>query len=191
MIGPKLVQCERKIAFVLGGAACVWDDLEGARTLCTPDIVCCVNDIGVDYSGRIDHWVSFHSELLTRLILKRKKRGYADAANLWTGKARHRDAPKGIKTHGTRGGSSGMLATGIMCDRVHATHIILCGVPIDGGMPHYHNRDNKNPWIDARYYHKHWRDNLDAFRKRVRSMSGWTSELLGRPDEEWLQRSNK
>lgn len=178
----------RKVAFVLGGAACVWDDLESARTLCSPDIVCCVNEIGVDYSGKVDHWVSFHANLLMQLIPKRKKHGYTDAENVWMGSARYSKAPSYFKKHNAKGGSSGLLATRIILDRTDATHTILCGIPISANMPHYHDRDRKALWSDARHYWKHWRESLPILRKRVRSMSGWTAELLGLPDEEWLER---
>src|SRR5262245_8962788 len=54
----------KSIAFVLGGAKCVWADLASAQVLCIPNTVVVVNDIGVDYPGKIDHWVSYHSDFL-------------------------------------------------------------------------------------------------------------------------------
>lgn len=176
-----------KPAFVLGGAECVWDDLESARAISSPDIVCCINDIGVDYIGDIDYWVSYHADKLVIWVNKRKKLGLTPARELWTGNVRTRFLPANIKKFKNTGGSSGLLATRLLLDESDATHIILCGVPLNPDMPHYHNAKNRQPWKDGRTYQKHWIEQKASLSKRVKSMSGWTAELLGTPTRKWLE----
>ena len=176
----------RNVAFVLGGAESVWNDLESARALCLPDMVVCVNEIGVDYPDEIDHWVSYHGDLLARLVKRREKLGLPNAKKLWMGLAKSRKAPKGIKHHPNKGGSSGLMATWIALDN-DATHVILCGIPIDPKMKHYHDRDKGQVWKEAVKYHRHWKETVNRFNGRVRSCSGWTKELLGPPTREWLE----
>lgn len=178
----------RLIAFVLGGAECVWADIASARSLCSPDIVVAVNDIGVDYPDRIDHWVSYHADFLSRWARARTAKGLPDVQHYWTGKGGPtRAAPKDIRTVNAIGGSSGMLAA-FAALKVNATKVILCGVPIDAKMAHYHKHKRGAAWTEALKYQKHWKAAAkDEFRDRVRSMSGWTAELLGSPTKEWLE----
>lgn len=175
----------RKVAFVLGGAESVWSDIESARSLLAPSVIVCVNDIGVDYPGIIHHWVSYHGDLLSRLVEKRRNFNLPDAKNLWTGLAKTKAAPREAKQHRNKGGSSGLMATWVALDD-GSTHVILCGVPIDPKMRHYHDRDRGVAWKEATKYHKHWRDSVKRFDGRVRSCSGWTKDLLGPPTREWL-----
>lgn len=153
-----------------------------------PDITVVVNDIGVDYPGKIDHWVSYHSDKLGKWARDRAARGLLPATTYWAGKGGPtKAAPKGTKTVNAHGGSSGMLAT-FAALRAGATKVILCGIPIDPTMPHYHQHQKGKLWAEASKYHKHWvAAEASDFRDRVKSMSGWTATLLGSPTIEWLE----
>jgi hypothetical protein len=48
------------VALVLGGAACVWDDVEAALYLGEFDGVIGANHIGIVWPGVMDGWVSLH-----------------------------------------------------------------------------------------------------------------------------------
>lgn len=175
------------VAFVLGGANCVWADLASAQQLCSPHIVVVVNDVGCDYAGRIDHWVSYHSDFLAKWSAKRSEKGLSPAGQFWAGRGGPTHlAPKGTKTIDVHGGSSGLLAT-FVAIRSKATRIILCGIPMDPKMRHYHEGKRGMPWTEATKYHKHWQEAADQFGDSVRSMSGWTSGLLGKPTKVWLE----
>lgn len=177
----------KSVAFVLGGANSVWADLASALALCSPHIVVAVNDIGVDYPGRIDHWVSYHSDLLGMWSRKRAERNLPPVDSYWTGRGGPtRAAPPGTKTVNAMGGSSGMLAT-FAALRIGASKVILCGIPIDPAMRHYHEHKRGAAWKEASKYQRHWKDSVVEFRDRVRSMSGWTAELLGTPSKSWLE----
>jgi len=177
----------RRIAFVLGGALCVWDDLAAARALCEPHVIVAVNDIGTVFADQIDYWVSYHLDQLAKWSDIRKMKGLPPARELWSGLASSRNGPKFLKRHPNRGGSSGMLATCIALDNAEATHVILCGVPIDPEMRHFSDKYKGKPWKDGKNYQRHWEEKHAYFRNRVKSMSGWTAQLLGEPTLDWLK----
>jgi hypothetical protein len=73
-------------------------------------------------------------------------------------------------------GSSALL--GVLAGLRDDYHkMILCGCPLEGQSP------QKNNYADFR---KGWEAKFDMVREVVRSMSGWTKNLLGPPTEEWL-----
>lgn len=181
---------QRKIAFVIGGAWCVWKDLEAARALCAPDIICVVNDTGLMFQEHIDIWCSYHADQLAAWVLKREKAGLPPASVLYTGTARSRRAPDNAKRLNTRGGSSGMLAT-YAALKEGATHVILAGVPLNPEMRHITNKAQGRPWSDGRHYQVHWRRDYGKLRHKVRSVSGFTMHLLGAPTTEWLDNPTK
>lgn len=57
------------------------------------------------------------------------------------------------------------------------TKIVLCGCPLTGNAPEGNPYEPFRPGWIAQYL---------AVKGKVKSMSGWTQELLGEPTEEWL-----
>ena len=169
-------------AVVIGGAKQAWDDLDAALRLFTPDLVIATNNAGRDYAGQVHHWVSFHAELLPMWIEARAAAGRPPAGHYWT--VERRTPPKSplqLWRVPNWGGSSGLVAVtvalSLQCDR-----IVCCGTPLDMEAAHY---DDPKPWRDAGNYRRAWmarRTQLTA----VRSMSGWTRQILGAPTGEWL-----
>lgn len=171
-------------AVVLGGASCLWDDVEALRALMDVDaalIVAC-NDAGAHWPGRLDHWVTLHPEQLEARKAKRAELGYPEGFMTWTRlypyglKERERMADHAIDTWG---GGSGLHATKVAL--IHAERPVLCGIPMTK-TPHF-NRNGK-PWNPDPYWAP-WPNNLERLRN-VRSMSGRTRDLLGAPTEAWL-----
>jgi hypothetical protein len=175
----------RKIAFVIGGASCVWHDWNRARFLCVPDVSVLINDMGVDYPGAVDLWVSYHQNLLAEWIKKRKKLGLPDATKHFVGPGRCRKGVPGAKVIKVHGGSSGLLAT-YAALKEHATHVILTGVPLDTQQGHVLGKYKGEGWPDGKNYQGHWKRDFKALRGKVRSMSGFTRDLLGEPTLDWL-----
>jgi hypothetical protein len=172
-------------AVVLGGATAVWDELVAAQALCRFDVVVAVNHAGRDYDGPIDHWASYHAALLPKWIDERRNKGRSPAGTLWTatyhGQSLGRRVNLKFQTLEGTGGSSGFLGARIALR--FAERVVLCGVPMDPAREHY---DKAGAWKECERYRQTWVDGAASFTGRVRSMSGWTADLLGRPTAGWV-----
>lgn len=63
--------------------------------------------------------------------------------------------------------------------------IILAGVPLDDKTGYFFRAPWETFWMsDAT--RPHWEEMAEKLRPQVRSMSGYTSELLGKPNKGWL-----
>lgn len=184
-------------AIIIGRARGVWAEILEAKKLCTFDKTIVVNQAGIDYPEHIDHWVSFHASLLftepvTRggwnrglgdWVKKRRAKGYPDAQNYWTSTTtayRLNNAP--IRTVICEGGSSGLIGVFVALHE-RATKVVLAGIPMSAEYGHY---DQEGDWKEAEHYRKQWLKVLPTLQGKVKSMSGWTQELLGAPTREWL-----
>ena len=172
------------IAMVLGGAACVYDDIKAAEKLFTADIIVAVKDIGITWP-KVDYWATYHPERLPKELGERRALGLPDPKLIYTYNKR---VPKGIdipmQMMNTKGGSSGLMGTEAAL--LVADKVVLCGIPLDPVQKHY-RRPRKQGWPPAIMYRLAWRQVHGKLKDRVRSMSGWTREFLGAPTEEWLR----
>lgn len=172
-----------KRGIVLGGADCLHADLAAARALFIPDVIIATNNAGRDYPDKFDHWVTMHPDKLKTWVAERREKGLPDARQLWC--PRHRTPPPGIEclTAPSWGGSSGLfgIVVGLLAVELHK--IVLVGCPMLAANAHY---DDKRVWAEASRYHSAWQRYLPEIKYKVRSMSGWTKELLGAPDRSWL-----
>jgi hypothetical protein len=164
-------------AVVLGGADCLWDDLRALDG--PPEIVVAVNNAGIVYPGRLDHWATMHAEEMPWREAKRRAKGYPGGYIRWT----HPTAV-GWDDHtetcdrfldGWSDGSSGWFGVGVALEV--ADRAILCGIPMDE-RPHF---DRVAGWDVADAYFREWEKRLDRVQGRVFSMSGRTRDLLGPP----------
>jgi len=169
-----------KRAIILGGAGNLWDDKAAALKLFEPDLVIACNHAGRDERGRVDHWVTMHPDIRTRWIGERVEAGLPPAGQLWH--PRHRGNYPDSTQIESWAGSSGMLCIAVAYE-LRCSHIVLCGVPMEKQHGHY---DDPRPWHECRQYHQVWERRRPRIQSRVRSMSGWTRELLGAPTKEWL-----
>lgn len=164
---------------MLGGAACVWEDLAALRAMVEPETVIAVNYAGVEHEGRIDHWATLHPENLEHW--RKRREGNADFVT-WS----HRDGHLVDRTTDHWKGSSGLYGARVAL-ALGYTRVVLCGVPLDE-RPHFHDSDRwaKGSWRDAGLHRKELDASLQRYRGPVRSMSGYTAQVLGTPTEEWL-----
>lgn len=174
------------IALVLGGAKSLAEDVAFARTLVDPRecvIVAC-NDAGYEWPGKLDHWVTSHPDELPIREEKRRQRGYPGGYETWTRTfpfgQRDKEALCDHTVGGYRDGSSGLLAVGVALEI--GCHAILCGIPMED-QDHF---NRSGGWEVATSYRTAWVMVQDALRRRARSCSGWTAELLGKPDAAWV-----
>jgi len=170
----------------LGSAACKDADLKAAAALGIrpgPWTLVAVNHAAMLYPGPVDHWATFHCELMPRWITERKACGLPDVDSYWT--AERRPAPAGISWSRAPnwGGSSGLLAVSVAL-MLGAHKVVCCGIPLDVDQAHFDDPAGK-PWREGGGYRRGWSEHKHEM-GRVRSMSGWTADLLGRPDADWL-----
>lgn len=167
-------------AIILGGADTLEVDRAAALELFEPDLIIACNHAGRDYEGAFDHWVSMHPELMPNWHGQRARAGLPMGARLWH--PRHKPHPLPSDPVKSWGGSSGMLCITV-AEVLGVTHAVLAGVPMVKMNRHY---DCEKPWHEARQYHPSWERQKDRIAPWVRSMSGWTRELLGPPTKEWF-----
>lgn len=177
-------------ALVLGGAKVVFDEARMAiAQFGSPDQVVAVKDIWMEWD-RVDHVVSYHADRWPKELKRRRSMGFKDPPHFWTYKGVRVPRMEGIdpaciKHRDTRGGSSGLLGAMVgieVCDRA-----ILAGIPMDPTQRHFHERKKGNPWTEGKLYKQHWMGYLPQMKGKVKSMSGFTMQLLGAPTLEWVR----
>lgn len=178
-----------RIALVLGGAECLWQDVEAALEMGEFQGVVACNDAGAAWPGDLDGWVSLHSGKLARWIRDREKNGHWPAWKV-AGHLNETQRSPAVALYvdhrfpGQRkSGSSGLFAAKFALIDLGFDRAVCCGMPLEaqkhffGGGPWYSYGGHRGGWTQA----------LPVIRDRLRSMSGWTADLLGRPTPEWLQ----
>lgn len=176
-----------KSALVLGGASRVWEDASASLDLFTPDLTIAVNDMIGAWPSHLDIAATLHPEKLHLWLRERRRKGFNEPET-W---AHKQTGPNGkVEARIDRAtddwkGSSGLFAVKIALEQ-SCDLIVLAGVPMDADAAHFF--DPKS-WNDANAFHKGWLAHKAKIAPYVRSMSGWTAELLGRPDASWLQRA--
>lgn len=176
-----------KVAVVLGGAACVWDDVAelGRRwpRWVQEATIYSVNDVPTLWPARLDHWCTLHPERLTGWVRVRRERSYPEGWLVW---CPHR---RGTHEHfnGWVDGSSGLYATSVALIRHEHDRVLLCGVPMQ---PSTHVT-RRLPWNQCYKYTAGWERTNPQFKLmegHVFSFSGRTRELLGFPDFSWVRK---
>jgi hypothetical protein len=178
-------------ALILGSAASLWSDLQVLGPW--PGLVIAVNRAGTFHPDRLDHWVSLHPEQLGGFMAEREAMlaGHDALRAAWgpftTWCQRPHDGTRVDRVEaaipGT--GSSGLFAVRIALARLGCERVVLAGVPIDNSPHFYDGGLRSGPGFVP--YRPEWRAAAEEeFGGRVRSLSGWTAELLGRPDPAWL-----
>jgi hypothetical protein len=167
-------------ALVLGGARCVHEDAEAALGLFTPDAIAAVNDIGIEWPGRLDYWVTLHANKT------RQWPGIVEALHRRIGKGRNRPQIWGYKPHSGIDrhtddwtGSSGLLTVKILIEEGFGC-IVVAGVPMTQEGGHFY--DTK-AWLQCERYRVGWVKHHKEIAPFVRSMSGWTREQFGEPSD--------
>lgn len=172
-------------AIIIGSAKSVYDDLAEATALVVPDFVVAVNHAGIEFE-RVDHWATCHVDDFPTWLAERRAKGYADPA-LWTDDAKPASLPAPLNSMGIRfapyaEGSSGELGISVALV-LGADRIIGCGMPLENG-PHFYEGDDFS-WDAA--YQSNWKQIIPTWQDRVRFMSGWSAQAVGKPTKAWLK----
>jgi len=179
-------------ALVLGSAACLRDDLIALRAWIkarSPKVFA-VNDAGWIYHGHIDHWVTLHWERMEHWRKQRPESCGMDYET-WCRTTVHTRGAKVKPTHYAemwvpKAGTSAFFAVQIALKLGHAP-IVLAGCPMtataytDGAG----TWDGDWPQTEMDIHWPAWELHKDRLGD-VRSMSGRTAELLGKPTPEFL-----
>lgn len=182
-----------KRAVVIGGAACVWDDLAAARKLGRFDAVIAINDAGAHYEGEIEIWATLHIEKMAQWVVARGDKGFPPARTIAGHKGHVREAqPNKLQpdyvTDYRWPGMSGSGSSGLFAVKVAIEHgfdrIVLCGVPMQAAGNHFFDA---RPWREVNSFTGAWPVALPYIKPFTRSMSGQTREWLGYPTKEWLE----
>ena len=160
-----------RAALVLGGAQCLWDDVEAALRLGEYGAVIACNDAGASWPGPLDAICSLHEDKLRKIWLVRRARAGYVPPNVIATKATHTHQFDGQ----TASGSSGLFALKLALIDLGFERAVLCGIPMDI-QPHFFGGDF---WPGAKSHKRGWEQALPVIKDRARSMSGWTKELLG------------
>ena len=167
-----------KRLLIIGSAPCVYADIERAQVFGDFDVMA----IGIDaldkYSGAFAFVASNHQEDIMPIhavMLQRSEAcGYNGpylmiAPEHWRG-------VQIVEPYRPPSGSSAITGA-FAAIRLGYEKIILCGCPLTGNAP------EGNPYEAFR---PGWETHRAVFDGIVKSMSGWTRDLLGAPTEEWL-----
>lgn len=175
-------------ALVVGRANCVWDDLDQAMVMRPPDLrytVIAVNVVGT-HLRYIDHWVSFHPELMVNWIRQRRDNDFDDNYQLWTSAKGRRmtewERHMKIRMIDCDGGSSGMIGV-LVALELGIPRIVLAGIPMVNEAGRY---DVGTPWDEAEQHKKAWEKLPATTKMKIRSMSGWTRLHFGYPSVQWM-----
>lgn len=183
------------LALVIGSAKGVEDEVAEATQAYRFDAVLATNSVVADFPWKIDVAVSLHPKLMVGWRETRTQRNYP----VVTRYVSHRKT-QGGKTFDfvtdvlefkwpeqTVSGSSGHYAIKAAVELLGADKVVLAGVPMVQQRKHYYTDDDWN----ASIFLPAWEQTRERLKDTVRSMSGWTAELFGKPTQEWAWKFNK
>lgn len=178
---------ESKKFLALGSATSLWTDIDGALALSDFDGVVAANEAGVLWAGELTSWVTLHPEEIEGRIDRRRSRGYPDAKEICSHFTKRETGAITLQIEymlprQKKSGSSGLFAVK-RCLDLGATHVVCCGIPMEKTMGRV---DGKEQWPSASMFRGAWENVVPVIRHKVRSMSGWTRNLLGAPTAEWF-----
>ena len=173
---------------VIGAAPCWEDDLEAARKYVPDWPVVAVNTIGALYPDDIAVWVSVHGRDLLKWMPLRAERGYNTDYTAYGNFSDSEDDGGAVRwNRPNKGGSSGLHAVELAME-IGYKKLILCGMPMDGDQ-RCQSFDGAATQATCNYesYQSGWEKLYPRLKGKVRSMSGWTKALLGKPTKGWLK----
>jgi hypothetical protein len=177
-----------RACLVIGSALNWKDDVEAALDVGEFDGVICVKRIGVLWKGRMDAWVTLHPDRVPKELAERRLKGYPDPDRIFSqetvGRAQHVTDQIDYKLPGQRtSGSSGLFAVRV-AQVLGFGRVVLCGIPMSN---EYGKVEYGPVWHGEKMFRDAFVNTLPLIKDTVRSMSGWTRELLGAPTSDWLR----
>ena len=167
---------------VVGGAPCVWDDLEAWWEFDHHHDVCVVNEIGRLFPCHFQHAFSYHHTFLvekgiTAPFVHTIRRG-GDYSGMYPWRLRD------------TGGSSGFMAARCAIKYWGYKRVVVAGCPINNDGHFSSLAGSPDSYRYAETFLSAWRRHHKTIGSRLRSMSGNTRDIYGPPTKEWLNDVN-
>ena len=146
------------------------------------------NEAGTWWPDKLDGWVSLHSPKIVGWARQRSANGFPPAKRMagHVNETSRKNPALEFVDHLFQGqlhiGSSGLFAVKFALIDLGFDRAVCCGMPMDE-QAHFFG---PIPWTGAKSHRRGWEEAFPAIRDRVRSLSGWTAELLGRPTAQWI-----
>ena len=175
---------------ILGGGRCIWEDYFAAREIMPTSCTMAINDIAGQFKVEpIVHAVSLHARVLPAIRLLRIEKN--DARSVCTHSDKRGEGVDFVWNMANLGGTSGLFAVKIAL-ALGCKKIILCGVPIDGTGHYFDPPDpvkNLSENFESIACLSPWNcvAQSQVAKDRVRSMSGNTARIFGKPTKEWVE----
>ncbi|WP_029581950.1 hypothetical protein [Bradyrhizobium sp. URHD0069] len=182
-----------KRALVVGCSANVWEEVQAASNLVNFDAYYCVKLAGVHWEGPRFTWCGLHPEWQEKYKAERAALGlhskYETVGPLASECGMHGNHPVDRRVSYrwpgmNSSGSSGLFAVKVALEDGF-DRVVLAGVPMTTE-PHF---TRGKPWAQRDSFTKGMTESIPHFAGRVRSMSGYTKEILGSPTPGWLAES--
>jgi hypothetical protein len=175
----------KNIAVVIGGGARVWGDIDRAVAFCNENNIepvwFATNDMVEKFCGPIIA-VTLHPDKLAMWLERRQSASFPMPHRVWSHKGGAIHHPHVTDQIKDLGGSVGMFGYTV-ARHLGFDRVVLCGVPMTRD-PHF---VRNSPWIAVRAFTRAWDARKTEMMPYVRSLSGgWTEQLFGVPDTEWL-----
>lgn len=191
------------ILVIMGGAMCVWDDLQAVAALFgqeykrkwedwpIPLSYMAVNDIGAHWEGRLQHWATVHPAYMSGWMTFRKGHSFIDGVVAET----HSNKPHIAIDHVWQlpliGGSGGFFACQVAL-ALGYKRVILAGIPMDGTRHFFDPPWHAGGVLGGRPEATVWEQAArEVFADRIKSFSGRTLRWLGPPTIEWIKEEVK
>lgn len=181
-----------RTCLIIGNAANFREDLEAVKKFdCAVDFTIAVKRTIYQYSGQVDVFATLHPEMVADHIRRRFDAGFDMSFDVYTSKHVQLDHHTlGIKDilvyEKDWGGSSGLYAVQIATQIYSFDRILLAGMPLD----QQPRAGDEGRWAPSdrgiARYREAWEKHFEQYASKVRSLSGWTQQLLGAPDKYWL-----
>lgn len=196
-------------ALVVGCARSVWDEVDAAQKLTKFDAVYCVKQAGIHWPGKFQVWATLHPEYMCgenergiNYIAERKALGLPDGYEIVSpldgevgshaGKCKQSRKVTYRWPGMNASASSGIYAAKIALDDGFE-RVVLAGIPFNSNAGHFlPSTRNVNNEVRGKVWNQqeNFLPGLLIAKKymagKVRSMSGYTAEILGSPTREWL-----
>lgn len=180
------------VCLILGSAQCLWRDVDAACEIGEFQGVVAAKRAGVLWPHEMDAWVTLHPDRLGASVAERAALGLPPVPRLFA----HETAPEipGIERTTyrfegqKRSGSSGLFAAKVALEDLGYDRAVLCGIPLTSEEKRL---DYQHLWPGASNFRQGFIEALPRINHRLRSMSGWTMQLLGQPTADWLNQSDE